>query len=296
MANLKAIRNRLSSVKSTRQITSAMKMVAAAKLRKAQDAIVQLRPYANKLDEILVGLNTALRDTETENIYAERKKKGEKTLLVIVTSNKGLCGAFNANVIRETKRLMAEKFSGQVRGGNLWFMPIGKKGNDILKKLKAKILEDHNDIYKNLTFDRTKEIADRLIQIYLSGEFDRIEIIYNQFKNAAVQRLTEEVFLPVSTAPADKKETVLNDYIYEPDQVSIVSELIPKALRIQLHKALLDSYAAELGARMTAMHQATDNATDLIRELTLQYNKARQASITNQLLEVASGAEALKGQ
>ncbi len=295
MANLKAIRLRLSSVKSTRQITSAMKMVAAAKLRKAQDAIVQLRPYANKLEEILVGLNTALRDTETENVYAERKNMGEKTLLVVVTSNKGLCGAFNANVIRETRRLIAEKFSGQARSGNLWFMPIGKKGYDALKKMKVSILEDHSDIYANLTFGRTMEIADRLMHLYLTREFDRIEIIYNQFRNAAVQRLTEEVFLPVSTAPAEKKGNILTDYIYEPDQVSIVSELIPKALRIQLHKALLDSYAAELGARMTAMHQATDNATELIRELTLQYNKARQASITNQLLEVASGAEALKG-
>jgi F-type H+-transporting ATPase subunit gamma len=295
MANLKAIRLRLSSVKSTRQITSAMKMVAAAKLRKAQDAIVQLRPYASKLNEILVGLNTALRDTETDNVYAERKNSGQKTLLVVVTSNKGLCGAFNANVIRETKRLMAEKFSGQLRSGDLWFMTVGKKGYDVLRKLKVNILEEHGEIYANLTFDRTKEIADRLMKLYLTKEFDRIEIIYNQFRNAAVQKLTEEVFLPVSTAPADGKETVLNDYIYEPDQVSIVSELIPKALRIQLHKALLDSYAAELGARMTAMHQATENATDLIRELTLQYNKARQASITNQLLEVASGAEALKG-
>ena len=295
MANLKAIRLRLSSVKSTRQITSAMKMVAAAKLRKAQDAIVQLRPYANKLDEILVGLNTALRDTETDNVYAERKNSGQKTLLVVVTSNKGLCGAFNSNVIRETKRLMAEKFSGQLRSGNLWFMPVGKKGYDVLKKMKVSILEEHNAIYSNLTYDKTKEIADRLMKLYLTREFDRIEIVYNQFRNAAVQKLTEEVFLPVSTALADRKETVVNDYIYEPDQVSIVSELIPKALRIQLHKALLDSYAAELGARMTAMHQATENAIELIRELTLQYNKARQASITNQLLEVASGAEALKG-
>jgi F-type H+-transporting ATPase subunit gamma len=276
-------------------MTSAMKMVAAAKLRKAQDAIVQLRPYANKLDEILVGLNTALRDTETENLYAERKNRGEKTLLVVITSNKGLCGAFNANVIRETKRLMADKYNAQMRNGKLWFMPVGKKGYDALKKLKANILEEHNNIYSDLTFDMTKQIADRLMKLYLTGEFDRIEIINNQFKNAAVQRLTEELFLPLSTAPAEKKGNVLNDYIYEPDQISIMGELIPKALRIQLHKALLDSYAAELGARMTAMHQATDNATELIRELTLQYNKARQASITNQLLEVASGAEALKG-
>jgi F-type H+-transporting ATPase subunit gamma len=295
MANLKAIRLRLSSVKSTRQITSAMKMVAAAKLRKAQDAIVQLRPYANKLNEILIGLNTALRDTETENLYAERKNSGKKTLLVVITSNKGLCGAFNANVVREIKRLIAEKFNGQMNSSDLWLMPIGKKGYDILRKMKCNILEEHNDIYTNLTFGATKNIADRLINLYLTKEYDRIEIVYNQFKNAAVQRLTEEVFLPVSTAPDETKENVITDYIYEPDQVSIVSELIPKALRIHLHKALLDSYAAELGARMTAMHQATDNATELIRELTLQYNKARQASITNQLLEVASGAEALKG-
>jgi F-type H+-transporting ATPase subunit gamma len=295
MANLKAIRLRIGSVKSTRQITSAMKMVAAAKLRKAQDAIVQLRPFANKLNEILVGLNIALRDTEIENLYAERKDTRGRTLLVVVTSNKGLCGAFNANVIRDVRRLMAEQYKEQMRRGDLWFMPIGKKGFEVLRKMKCNILEEHCDIYSGLAYENTSKISERLINLYLTKEFDRIEIIYNQFKNAAVQRLTEEVFLPVSTAAADKEEEALTDYIYEPDQVSIISELIPKALRIQLHKALLDSYAAELGARMTAMHQATDNATELIRVLTLQYNKARQASITNQLLEVVSGAEALKG-
>jgi F-type H+-transporting ATPase subunit gamma len=295
MANLKAIRVRLSSVKSTRQITSAMKMVAAAKLRKAQDAIVQLRPYADKLNEILIGLNTALRDTETENLFAERKNSHGRVLLVVVTSNKGLCGGFNANVIRDIRRLIQEKYSEEFRRGDLWFMPVGKKGYDVLRKMKSNILEEHNDLYAGLMFEKTKKIADRLMNLYLTKEYDRIEIVYNQFRNAAMQKLTEEVYLPVSTAPAGKTGSVLTDYIYEPDQVSIVSELIPKTLRIQFYRALLDSFAAEHGARMTAMHQATDNATELIRDLTLQYNNARQASITNQLLEVVSGAEALKG-
>lgn len=295
MANLKAIRIRLSSVKSTRQITSAMKMVAAAKLRKAQDRIVQLRPYAEKLHEILVGLNNSLQETETDNIYSPRKTGHNRILLVVVTSNRGLCGGFNANVIRETKKIMADKYSGQMSRGDLWFMPIGKKGFDVLKKMKCNILEEHNDLFHNLTFDNSVVIADKLINLYTSKEFDQIEIVYNQFKNAAVQRLTDEVFLPVAMTPSVTGGVTATDYIYEPDQVQIVDELIPKSLRIQFYKAILDSFVAEHGARMTAMHQATDNATDLIRDLTLQYNKARQASITNQLLEVVSGAEALKG-
>jgi F-type H+-transporting ATPase subunit gamma len=295
MANLKAIRVRLSSVKSTRQITSAMKMVAASKLRKAQDAIVQLRPYANKLNEILDGLTLALRDTETENIYAQRQDGNGKVLIIVVTSNKGLCGAFNANVIREARRIMQEKYSDQARRGDLSFITIGKKGNDVLKRMNVGILEDQSDLWTDLTFERTIQLADRLISLYLQKEYDTIEIVYNQFKNAVVQKLTEEVFLPVLSSETKTEEAAAADYIYEPDQVSIVSELIPKTLRIQLFKALLDSFAAEHGARMTAMHQATDNATELIRDLTLQYNKARQASITNQLLEVVSGAEALNG-
>jgi len=295
MANLKAIRVRLSSVKSTRQITSAMKMVAAAKLRKAQDAIVQLRPYADKLNEIQAGLSAALRDTEIENIYAERKTGNGKVLLVIVTSNKGLCGAFNANVIREAKRLMSEKYSDQSRRGDLAVMTVGKKAHDAIKKLKCNILADRSDLYTGLSFDRVAVLADRLMQLYISKEFDTIEFVYNKFKNAAVQKLTVETYLPVRMSSPEGGKTATADYIYEPDQISIVSELIPKTLRTQLYRALLDSFAAEQGARMTAMHQATDNATDLIRDLTLQYNKARQASITNQLLEVVSGAEALNG-
>lgn len=295
MANLKAIRVRLSSVKSTRQITAAMKMVAAAKLRKAQDAIVQLRPYADKLNEIQAGLSAALRDTEIENIYAGRKTGNGKVLLVIVTSNKGLCGAFNANVIREAKRLMSEMYGDQSRRGDLALITVGKKAHDAMKKLKCNILADNSDLYTGLSFDRVAVLADRLMQLYISKEYDTIEIIYNKFKNAAVQKLTEEVYLPVRMSSPEGGKTTTADYIYEPDQISIVSELIPKTLRTQLYRALLDSFAAEQGARMTAMHQATDNATDLIRDLTLQYNKARQASITNQLLEVVSGAEALNG-
>jgi F-type H+-transporting ATPase subunit gamma len=294
MANLKAIRVRLSSVKSTRQITSAMKMVAAAKLRRSQDAIVQLRPFAAKLEEILTGLNNALRDAETENIYAARKQTSGKVLIVIVTSNKGLCGAFNANVVREARRIMAEKYPEQAKRGDLWFVTVGKKGNDLLKRLKCNILEEHSDLWSDLTYENTAILADRLITLYLSKEYDTIEIVYNQFKNAAVQKLTAEQFLPVTVTENDT-DNESADYIYEPDQVSIVRELIPKSLRIQFYKALLDSFAAEHGARMTAMHQATDNATELIRDLTLQYNKARQAAITNQLLEVVSGAEALNG-
>ncbi len=295
MANLKAIRIRLSSVKSTRQITSAMKMVSAAKLRKAQDRIVQLRPYADKLHDILVGLNHSLQDTEIENVYSPRNTDRKRTLLVVVTSNRGLCGGFNSNVIREVRRLLTEKYQEQLRTGNLWIMPIGKKGFDVLRKAKVNILEEHNDLFTNLNFTNASVLADRLITLYVTKEFDRIEIVYNQFKNAAVQRLTNEVFLPVAEIAPEKKGDAATDYIYEPDQLHIIEELIPKSLRIQFYKAILDSFVAEHGARMTAMHQATDNATELIRDLTLQYNKARQASITNQLLEVVSGAEALKG-
>jgi F-type H+-transporting ATPase subunit gamma len=294
MANLKIIRTRISSVKSTRQITSAMKMVAAAKLRRAQDKIVSLRPYANKLHEILVGLTRSLVDSEGDNIYG-RKSEPDKILIVIITSNRGLCGGFNSNVIKEAKRVIVEKYSSQYKKGNLWFIAIGKKGFDYLRRQKQNILEEDNQIFNNLTFENVSVVAERVMESFVSGRFDRIELIYNQFKNAAVQNLTTEAFLPVETIPSDKKTSTVIDYIYEPTKEEIVRELIPKSLKIQFYKAVLDSFVAEHGARMTAMHKATDNATQLIKELTLQYNKARQASITNQILEVVSGAEALKG-
>jgi F-type H+-transporting ATPase subunit gamma len=294
MANLKAIRIRISSVKSTRQITSAMKMVAAAKLRKAQDKIVRLRPYANKLHEILIGLTQSLSDSEDDNIFG-RKSAPEKVLIIVITSNRGLCGGFNSNVIKETRRIVAEKYQQQNKSGNLWFVAIGKKGFDFLRKQKANILEEDNHVYNALTFENVAVIAGRVMDAFTEGKFDKVEIIYNQFKNAAVQNLTVEEFLPVETSEEVAEHGQSFDYIYEPTREEIVQELIPKSLKIQFYKAVLDSFVAEHGARMTAMHKATDNATQLIKELTLQYNKARQASITNQILEVVSGAEALKG-
>ncbi|MBK7132061.1 MAG: ATP synthase F1 subunit gamma [Bacteroidales bacterium] len=294
MANLKAIRIRITSVKSTRQITSAMKMVSAAKLRKAQDKIVRLRPYANKLYEILVGLNQSLADSEIENVYG-RQSSPEKVLIVVITSNRGLCGAFNTNVIKETRRIITEKYSEQYKNNNVWLLPIGKKGYDFFRKLKINMLQDQNNLLHDLTFDNVAGVAEQVMKSFTLKEFDRIELVYNQFKNAAVQILTNEQFLPVSTITEGKTALAPTDYIYEPTQEEIVKELIPKSLKIQFYKAILNSFVAEHGARMTSMHKATDNATSMIRDLTLQYNKARQATITNQILEVVSGAEALRG-
>lgn len=294
MANLKAIRIRIVSVKSTRQITSAMKMVSAAKLRKAQDKIVRLRPYANKLHELLVDLSHSLNDSEVENVYG-RVSPPEKILLVVITSNRGLCGAFNSNVIKETKRIISEKYPDQFREGNLTLLTIGKKGFDFFRKLKVRMLSEKNNLLLDLTFENVNAVAEEIMKSFTSLEFDRVELIYNHFKNAAVQNLTNEVFLPVEAVNSENGSSVPADYIYEPDKEEIIKDLIPKSLRIQFYKAVIDSFVAEHGARMTAMHKATDNATAMIRDLTLQYNKARQAAITNQILEVVSGAEALRG-
>ena len=294
MANLKAIKIRLTSFKSTRQITSAMKMVSAAKLRKAQDKIVRLRPYANKLQELLVDLSQSLSDSEVENVYG-RVSAPEKILIVVITSNRGLCGAFNANVIKEARRVISEKYPEQTRTGNLKILTIGKKGFDFFRKQNIGMLPDQNSLLQDLTFDNVNIVAEQIMNSFTSLEFDRVELIYNQFKNAAVQNLTNEVFLPVETLPEKQLKTTPTDYIYEPDMEVIIKELIPKSLKIQFYKAILNSFVAEHGARMTAMHKATDNATTMIRDLTLQYNKARQATITNQILEVVSGAEALRG-
>jgi F-type H+-transporting ATPase subunit gamma len=294
MANLKAIKIRLTSFKSTRQITSAMKMVSAAKLRKAQDKIVRLRPYANKLRELLVDLSQSLSDSEVENVYG-RVSPPEKILLVVITSNRGLCGAFNANVIKEARRVISEKYPEQTRAGNLKILTIGKKGFDFFRKQNISMLPDQNALLQDLTFENVNTVAGQIMTSFTSREFDRVELIYNQFKNAAVQNLTNEVFLPVETLPDSLEKTTPTDYIYEPDMEVIIKELIPKSLKIQFYRAILNSFVAEHGARMTAMHKATDNATTMIRDLTLQYNKARQATITNQILEVVSGAEALRG-
>jgi F-type H+-transporting ATPase subunit gamma len=295
MANFKAIRIRIASVKSTRQITSAMKMVSAAKLRKAQDKIVRLRPYANKLYEILVGLSQSLADSEVDNVYG-RISAPEKVLIVVITSNRGLCGAFNANVIKETRRIISEKYPEQYKKGDLKILTIGKKGFDYFRKQTVNMLPEQNNLLHDLTFDNVANVAEQIMSSFITKEFDRVELVYNQFKNAAVQNLTNELFLPVEPVrPGEIKTSINVDYIYEPDKEEIIKELIPKSLKIQFYKAVLDSFVAEHGARMTAMHKATDNATSMIRDLTLQYNKARQANITNQILEVVSGAEALKG-
>jgi F-type H+-transporting ATPase subunit gamma len=294
MPNLKAIRIRIASVKSTKQITAAMKMVSAAKLRRAQDKIVRLRPYAYKLHDILVGLSQSLADSEIENVYG-RVSDPEKVLIIVVTSNRGLCGAFNSNVIREARRVVAEKYLEQFNKGDVSFLTIGKNGYGYLRKQNVKMLPERNNIYNNLTFENASVIAEDIMDAFVKGEFDKVEIVYNQFKNAAVQKLTVEQFLPVEAVSSDAGNSLPVDYIYEPTKEEIVKELIPKSLKIQFYKAILDSFVAEHGARMTAMHTATDNATKMIKDLSLQYNKARQAAITNQILEVVSGADALNG-
>jgi len=271
-----------------------MKMVSAAKLRKAQDRIIRLRPYANKLYQLLSDLSRSLSDSEIDNVYG-RVSHPDKVLIVVITSNRGLCGAFNSNVIREARSVISEKYNDQFKSGNLRLLAIGKKGFDYFRKQPVKMLPQQNNLFNNLTFDNVAAVAEQVMGSFTSGEFDRVELIYNQFKNAAVQTLICELFLPVETLPAGKVKTMPVDYIYEPTQEEIVKELIPKSLKVQFYKAVLDSFVAEHGARMTAMHKATDNATTMIRDLTLQYNKARQASITNQILEVVSGAEALRG-
>ena len=286
MANLKEIRNRITSVSSTMQITSAMKMVSAAKLKKAQDAITAMRPYAEKLTELLQNLSATL-DSDTGGEYTKQREI-KKVLVIAVTSNRGLCGAFNTNVIKEVKS-RAEFYAGK----QVEVFAIGKKGNDVLKKTLT-ISDNQSGIFDDLTFDNAATIAEALTAKFISGEYDRIELVYNQFKNAATQIIQTEQFLPLAPIVSDKVVST-GDYIFEPSKEEIVLTLIPKSLKTQLYKAIRDSFASEHGARMTAMHKATDNATELRDQLKLTYNKARQASITNEILEIVGGAEALNG-
>ena len=287
MANLKEIRNRIASVSSTMQITSAMKMVSAAKLKKAQDAITAMRPYSDKLTELIQGLS-ASADTDQPNPYTVVRQE-EKILLVAITSNRGLCGAFNTNVIKETLRLSKEEFEGKT----VELVTIGKKGSDILSK-SLPFKSSHDDVFDNLTFDNTAKVAESIMEAFAGSEYDKVALIYNRFKNAATQLITIEPFLPI-VSESSEEETSNGDYIFEPSQAEIINELLPKSLKTQLFKAIRDSLASEHGARMTAMHKATDNATELRDQLKLTYNKARQAAITNEILEIVGGAEALKG-
>jgi F-type H+-transporting ATPase subunit gamma len=295
MASLKEIRERKASVASTRQITSAMKMVSAAKLKKAQNAILQFRPYAEKLQEILASVGDSIKDDE-DNQYAVQRDK-ERILLILLTSNRGLCGAFNSNAIKAAIHRALTTFDRQMMARQVDFIAIGKKGADFLRKKGYNVIFNASEIFQELTFERVAEIANMVMGLFTEGEYDHVDVIYNQFKNAGTQILTIEQFLPIQVDTLNEENFPASnvDYIFEPSKSYIVEELMPRSLRLQFYKAILDSHASEHGARMTAMHKATDNATELLKELSLQFNKARQAAITNEILEIVGGAEALKG-
>ena len=284
MANLKEIRNRISSVGSTMQITSAMKMVSAAKLKRAQDAILQMRPYANKLTELLVNLSSSLDSAEGGEFSSERKINN--VLIVPITSNRGLCGSFNANIIKQTLSLIND-----YKDNNISILSIGKKSSEYFKNNNYTPISTHDEVFNNLNYESIAQISDDIMQMYLDEKFDKVILVYNQFKNAATQNVMSENYLPVES-PRDEDSTI-GDYIFEPEKKEIIEQLIPKSLKTQLFKAVLDSHASEHGARMTAMHKATDNASELKKDLTLSYNKARQAAITAEILEIVGGAEAL---
>lgn len=286
MANLKDLRNRITSVSSTMQITSAMKMVSAAKLSKAQDAITQMRPYSEKLTQLLQDLSASLDDDANSKYAQEREVKN--VLMVAISSNKGLAGSFNANVVKAVKY----KAKNDYKNVNLDLYTLGKKANDVLKK-EYSIYKNDTHIYDELSFENTAAIAEELMQLYLDEKYDKIVLVYNQFKNAGTQIIQHEQFLPIEQLDTNEEKEL--DYIFEPSKIEIVKDLIPKSLKTQLFKALRDSFASEHGARMTAMHKATDNAKELRDDLKLSYNKARQASITNEILEIVGGAEALNG-
>lgn len=291
MANLKEVRTRIASVSSTQQITSAMKMVSAAKFRRAQNAILGMRPYAAMLNDIIGDINV---EDGVQTPYHEVRKT-DSVLLVVVTSNKGLCGAFNSNVIKEaSSRLEKYRKAGCEK---ISMVTIGKRGTEFFSKQQGLVKASHDDVLDNPGFDAIAQICESMMQSYCNKEYDCIEIIYNQFKNSLTQILSTEQFLPVVSGKQkqEKGERKNNDYIYEPDKVKILQEMIPLTLRSQFYRVILDSLASEHGARMTAMQKATDNATELLKELRLSYNKARQAAITNEIIEIVSGSEALKG-
>ena len=288
MANLKEIRIRITSVESTKQITSAMKLVAASKLKRAQDAITTMRPYAEKLGEILQDISSG--NSTDDNVYGEQRDE-EKVLLVPISSNRGLCGAFNANVIKRCSLLLDTDYKSQNASNNVHFFTVGKKVTEFFTKHGHTVIASHDDIWDNLEWRNAQLIAEDLLKHFKEGEYDRIDLVYNEFVNAATQKLNAEQFLPVVENSVEGESN--KDYIMEPSSDVIIGELIPKTLKTQFYKALLDSLASEHGARMTAMHQATDNADALVKDLKLTYNKARQTAITNEIIEIVSGADAM---
>ena len=289
MANLKETRNRITSIRSTMQITSAMKMVSAAKLKKATDAITQMRPYAEKLQEILENLTSGAEES-SEGIYSVVRPE-ERVLVVAITSNRGLCGGFNSAI---TKKCLSIA-TGEYADKNLSFLCVGKKGGEFLANKGLNVVRTEIEIFNDMSFENVANIAEVVMAEFVEGQYDKVVLVYNQFRNAAVQDVQNEQFLPLVSGESEDLSSNSIDYIYEPNKEDIVTELVPKSLKTQFYKAILDSIAGEHGARMTAMHKATDNAKDLADKLTLQYNKARQAAITTEILEIVGGAEALNG-
>ena len=289
---LKEVRTRIKSVQSTQQITKAMKMVSAAKLRRAQDAIVQMRPYASKLQEMLSNIASSADAAEALSLAVERPV--EKVLLIVITSDRGLAGAYNANVVKRAKSLMTEKYAEAAKKGNVHIWNIGKKGYESLSKSGYKTDARFKDIFLNLTFEAVQQAAQAAMKAFESKEYDVVEIIYSQFKNAATQRFEVERFLPIPKASGTEKK-IQTDFIFDPNRDQLISELMPKILNTQLYKAVLDAHASEHGARMTAMDKASENANEMLRGLKISYNRARQAAITTELTEIVSGAAALQG-
>ncbi|MEO3405370.1 ATP synthase F1 subunit gamma [Mucilaginibacter sp. CAU 1740] len=293
MANLKEVRNRIKSVSSTQQITKAMKMVSAAKLKRATNAIIQLRPYASKLKDLLANLSASLEDNTSPYL---QEREPVRVLVVVVSSNRGLAGAFNTNVIKTANNLIAEKYPKQLAAGNVSIVAIGKKAQEFYQRRKYNVIGNNNELYSDLNFENASKITEAIMQGFVNGDYDRVELVYNHFRNAAVQYLITEQLLPVPKPEKKEEAKAANvDYILEPSQQEIVEQLIPKNIKIQLYRAVLDSNASEHGARMTAMDKATENAGELLKALKLSYNQARQAAITTELTEIVSGAAALSG-
>jgi len=293
MASLKEVRGRITSVSSTQQITKAMKMVAAAKLRRAQDSIMRMRPYAQRLSGILTNLSSMAEGAVT-NPYAE-KREANKVLIIAVTSDRGLAGAFNSNIIKAVNTLVNGQYRSQFEAGNVTILTIGRKGFDAFRKRGYNVIGDYSNTFTNLSFDTVRIAAERAMAGFVAGEFDKVDLIYNEFRNVATQIVRHEQFLPIEEKAAEEADAEMSliDYTFEPSKEQIVEELIPKSLKIQVYKAVLESNASEHGARMTAMDKATENAGELLKELKLTYNRTRQAAITKEILEIVGGAEAL---
>jgi F-type H+-transporting ATPase subunit gamma len=289
MASLKEVKTRISSVISTQQITKAMKMVAAAKLRKSQDRIMQMRPFAQKMTGVVQNLSSGSSDGD--NWYSKPRPE-EKILIVAITSDRGLCGSFNSTVFKSVLRLVQEKYAVQYERNNVTILPIGKKSFEFFGKRSFQMVGDYWEAFHHLTYEKVSEAGDYMIEAYRKGQYDKIEIVYNQFKNVATQILVTEQFLPVLPVKSAKKQDI--DFIFQPNKEEILQGLIPKSLKVQLYKAVLDSNASENGARVTAMDKANENAGELLKDLKLMYNRTRQAAITKEILEIVGGAEALK--